>query len=421
MEPSISVRDMSKTYRLYGNPWNRLRERLPWNRNKQMHRAVEALKNVSFDVPRGSCVGVIGGNGAGKSTLLKILAGTTYPTAGGYTLRGRVAGLLELGAGFNQGFTGRENIFMNLALMGFSRREAMQKFGEILDFSELGHFIKSPLRTYSSGMVARLGFSCAIAIDPDVLIIDEILAVGDMHFRRKCVDHIMSYRERGKTMFFCSHSLYDVRQICDRTIWMKGGELQLYDDSVLVTNEYATYENTLVASKDEPEPWNEDSGRPKPKPKPIDLDEQHARILRAELVDPSTGKPRNTFAPRETVGVRVHVKSGLSYEPMSLAIGFTRTDQTLCLAMTSEFDGVLVEAEEAVVTLVLPELKLLSGEFVVPVWLLDAKGVHRFHEKPCIDNLVIQNRDRELGLFYAERRWDIDVLKPPPLRAQREQ
>ncbi|MCA8972764.1 MAG: ABC transporter ATP-binding protein, partial [Planctomycetes bacterium] len=296
--PAIEVWNLSKTYRLYGNPWHRVLESLP-GAKRQRHKAVHALKDVNFHVPSGTCVGLVGGNGAGKSTLLKILTGTTFPTGGGFRIRGRIASLLELGAGFNRDFTGKENIFMNAALMGFSRREAMKKYDEILDFSELGEFIHAPIRTYSSGMVCRLGFSVAVATDPDVLIIDEILAVGDMHFRRKCVDRIMSYRERGKTMFFCSHSLYDVRQICDRAVWMKNGEVKMFDDSVIVTNEYATYENTLTAEAEKKTPWDDEDA-----PKPMHSDD-HARVVKAELVDPVTRKPRNVFSPRDDIAVRV--------------------------------------------------------------------------------------------------------------------
>jgi len=418
MEPAISVRNISKTYRIYGNPWHRLTETLPWG-PRVRHREVPALRDITLDVPRGSAVGLVGGNGAGKSTLLKILTGTTFPTSGSYTIRGRVAALLELGAGFNHAFSGRENIFMNAALLGFSRKEAQRKYHEILEFSELHDFIHAPVRTYSSGMVARLGFSVAVAIDPDILIIDEILSVGDMHFRRKCVDRILQFRERGKTMFFCSHSLYDVRQICDRAIWLKKGEVRMFDDSVLVTNEYSTYENTLIADQSEAVPWNEESGRPMPRKRQYGKAEsgEHASIVSAQLVDPRTGELRNAFAPREDVAVRVHVRNGAQYEPLHLAIGFTRADGTLCLAMTTEFDGVLIEANEAVVTLRLPKIPLLSGEFVVPVWLLDEKGLHRFHEQPCTENLIMQNRDKELGVFLCERTWDVEVLQAPPSAA----
>jgi len=405
--PSISVQDLSKIYRIYGNPWHRLREALPGQR--KLHREVHALRNITFDVNRGTCVGLIGSNGAGKSTLLKILTGTTVPTWGSYTMRGRVASLLELGAGFNQEFSGRDNVFMNAALLGLSRKEAKARYHDILEFSELEDFIHAPLRTYSSGMICRLGFSVAVATDPDVLIIDEILSVGDMHFRRKCTERIMDYKERGKTMFFCSHSLYDVRQLCEDVIWLKDGEMRMFGDSTTVTNEYATYENSLLDAV-EAEPWNEESGRAKPAKVEGD---GLPRILSAELVDPQTREARNVFSPREDIAVRIHVRNGDVYEPLHLAVGFARSDGTLCLAMTTEFDDVLVEADEAVVTLMLPKAKLLSGEFAVPVWLLDRNGIHRFHERPCTENLIIQNRDKELGLFFAEREWQVEVVKPP--------
>lgn len=410
---AIRAQDVHKIYKVYGKPIDRLRERLPWNRGRRLHREVHALKGITLDVMPGQCVGLVGGNGAGKSTLLKILTGTTFPTTGSYSVRGDVAALLELGAGFNMQSTGRANIFMSAALMGRTREETQAKFQQILDFSELHNFIDQPLRTYSSGMVARLGFSVAVARDPDILIIDEILSVGDMHFRRKCVDKIMSFKEQGKTMFFCSHSLYDVRQICQKAIWLRTGRVEMFDDAVAVTNEYATYENQLIERQAQElqqiAVGTTDEAPVKPI-RPGDL----PRVVAAHLVDASTGERRRTFKPGEAVGVQVHIKNGEQPEPLALAIGFTRADGTLCFAPTTEIDGVALDFNEAIVTLVIPDIPLLSGEFVVPVWLLDARGVHRFHETAAAENLVVQNRTRELGLFYAPREWRVDVLEPAP-------
>ena len=402
MPPVIEARGLSKTYRLYANPYGRLLERLPWNRDKQFHTAVPALQDVSFDVAPGECVGLVGSNGAGKSTLLKVLTGTTFPTAGRYTVRGRVTSLLELGAGFQESFSGRTNIFMNAAMMGFSRAQAEKKADEIIAFSELGDFIDAPIRTYSSGMKARLGFSVAVSADPDLLILDEILAVGDMNFRKKCVDKILDYKKRGKSLFFCSHSLYDVRQICDRAVWLRKGRVQMISDSVTVTNEYATHENKIAEGSDEMpfEDVQDAEGQNNP------------RILGAQLLDGETGEPRTTFAPGDSAIVRVHVRNK-PRERLTLAVGAMRTDGTLCFAHTTQFSDLVFDFEEGHVNLRLDNLRLLSGEFTLPIWLFDAQGVHRYHERPANETLVMQNRTKDLGLFLQEHRWEIEPGEEP--------
>lgn len=398
MSNVIEARGLSKIYRLYHNPYGRLLEKLPWNKGKSFYKPVPALQDVSFDVARGECVGLVGTNGAGKSTLLKVLTGTTFPTAGSYTVRGRVTSLLELGAGFQQSFTGRTNIYMNAAMMGFSRKDAKKKVDEIIEFSELGDFIDAPIRTYSSGMSARLGFSVAVSADPDMLILDEILAVGDMNFRKKCVDKILDYKKRGKSLFFCSHSLYDVRQICDRAVWLRKGRVQMVSDSVSVTNEYATHENKIAEGSDET-PFQD----------VVDAEGQnHPRILGAQLLDGETRQPRTTFAPGDSAVLRVHVRNA-TREQLTLAVGAMRTDGTLCFAHTTQFSDIVFDFEEGHVSLKLDNLRLLSGEFTLPIWLFDAQGVHRFHERPANETLIVQNRTKDLGLFLQEHSW---VLEP---------
>jgi len=392
-ESVITAENLSKTYRLYRNPYHRLLEKMPWVK-EPLYKPVDALRNVSFEVGHGECVGIVGTNGAGKSTLMKILSGTTFPTTGKYTVRGRVTSLLELGAGFHTAFSGRVNIFMNAAMMGFSRKEAQRKYHEIVEFSELGDFIDAPVRTYSSGMQARLGFSVAVATEPDLLIIDEILAVGDMNFRRKCVDKIWEYKRQGKSMLFCSHSLYDVRQICDRAVWLRKGNVEMIADSVTVTNEYATYENKLAGGAD-PDPF-------------ADVEEieggDHPRVVTADLLDGETGKPRNVFGPGDNAIVRIHVKNP-KRERMTAAVGAMRTDGTLCFAHQTHFDGFVFDFEDGYINLHLDNLCLLSGEFTMPVWLFDENGVHRFHEQPTTQNLIVQNRTKDLGLFLQAHRW----------------
>ncbi|MFN7670317.1 MAG: ABC transporter ATP-binding protein [Planctomycetota bacterium] len=399
MQPVIEADGLGKSYRLYSSPYGRLLERLPWNRAKR-YREIDALHDISFAVSPGECVGIIGSNGAGKSTLLKVLSGTTYPTQGRYTVRGRVTSLLELGAGFNPSFSGRENIFMNAAMLGFSRQEANRKYDEIVDFSELGDFIDAPVRTYSSGMAARLAFSVAMSTEPDLLIVDEILSVGDMNFQKKCFDRVWDFKKRGRSMLFCSHGLYQVRQICERTIWMKRGRMQMLGDSVTVTNEYATYENSLLEGGD-PSPFAD-------VPKAAAQDDL-PRIVTAEILDPATGKPRNIFAPGENAAVRVHVRNP-KREPIVVAVGAKRTDGTLCFAHTTQFAGLQIDFAEGHVTLRIDSLRLLSGEFGVPIWLFDGNGVHLYQERPATQNLVVQNRTKDLGLFLQDHRWAVEPI-----------
>ncbi|MEI6129549.1 MAG: polysaccharide ABC transporter ATP-binding protein [Planctomycetota bacterium] len=406
--PSIEVLNLSKIYRLYGNPYNRIIERLPWVKRK-MHREVSALRDISFKVEPGQCTGLIGKNGAGKSTMLKILTGTTFPTAGSYTVRGRVAALLELGAGFHPDFTGRENVLMNAAMMGFSRKEAEKKLGQILEFSELGEFIEAPVRTYSSGMAARLGFSVAVATDPDVLIIDEILGVGDISFQRKCVDKIHDYKKRGKTMFFCSHSLYDVRQLCEQAIWLRDGAMKMIGDAVAVTNEYATWESQERDTPDKagyeglPTTGGENALQPGGRG-------EHPRVMSAQLIDPNTGALRHKFAPGDDVAVRLLIRNGNQPCRLSVAVGVMRSEGTLCFAHSSQLENLTFDHDDCIVTLTMKNLRLLSGEYNLPVWLLDERGLHRYHERPVEQKLVVQNRTRDLGLFLQDHEWKIESL-----------
>ena len=234
---SIKVNDLGKRYKLYAKPSDRLMEILF---RSSRHKAFMSLEQVSFEVSKGESLGIIGDNGAGKSTLLKILAGTLSPSAGTVSIQGRVAALLELGAGFHQEFTGRQNIYLNAALLGLSETEIGNREQEILDFAELGQFIDQPIKTYSSGMVVRLAFSIATSVDPDILVIDEALSVGDQYFQKKSLDRMLRFKECGKTIVFCSHSMYTVNLLCNRAIWLEQGQLREQGLSTEVT---ANYEN----------------------------------------------------------------------------------------------------------------------------------------------------------------------------------
>ena len=221
---ALRVENVSKQYRIYARPGDRLKETLTRGRLKR-HREFWALKGVSFEVEAGTTTGIIGPNGCGKSTLLQIIAGTLEPTGGSVWREGRVAALLELGAGFDPEFTGVENVYMNAALMGLSRRETERLFPEIERFAEIGDFIRQPVKTYSSGMFVRLAFAVAANVEPDILVIDEALAVGDAVFQHRCLRRIKEIQERGATVLFVSHDAAAVRALCSRAVLMSAGRV----------------------------------------------------------------------------------------------------------------------------------------------------------------------------------------------------
>lgn len=238
---SISVENVFKDYRIYQRPQDRLLELLL---RKHRHRLFHVLQDISFNVLEGRSLGIIGDNGAGKSTLMKLLVGTVEPTGGSIDIRGQVAALLELGAGFHPEFSGRRNIHLNASLLGVPDDDIDAMENEIIEFSELRDFIDQPVKTYSSGMYVRLAFSIATMVRPDVLVIDEALSVGDIAFQKKCVQRMNEFRQQNKTMVFCSHSMYHVQELCDTAIWLEKGRIREIGKSEEVVAHYEDYCNS---------------------------------------------------------------------------------------------------------------------------------------------------------------------------------
>lgn len=236
-ENIIKISHISKKYNLYTRPQDRFLEVIGVGKGK-LHTEFYALNDISFEVKRGETVGIIGTNGSGKSTLLKIITGVLKQTQGEVSVGGKVSALLELGAGFNQESTGMENIFLNGRMMGYNRKEMEQKVQEIVEFADIGDFINQPVKTYSSGMFARLAFAVAINVEPDILIVDEALSVGDLFFQNKCFHKFEELKEKGVTILFVSHDIASVRQMCSRVLWIERGVQKVFDQSDLVCDMY---------------------------------------------------------------------------------------------------------------------------------------------------------------------------------------
>ncbi|WP_131781571.1 ABC transporter ATP-binding protein [Legionella gresilensis] len=237
---AIKVENLSKAYKLYNAPLDRMKEALH-PLKKRYHREFYALNNINFEIKKGECVGILGKNGAGKSTLLKIITGVLTPTSGHVKVNGRIAALLELGAGFNPNYTGIENIYFQGNLMGFNRQQIDSMVEKILNFAEIGDFAHQPVKNYSSGMFARLAFAVSIHVEPDILIVDEALSVGDAAFQNKCIRQMISILEKGVTVLFVSHDIQAINKFCTKAIWLKDGEKYMEGNTETVTNSYMSY------------------------------------------------------------------------------------------------------------------------------------------------------------------------------------
>lgn len=245
---AIKIEDVSKLYKLYDKPTDRLKESLGLSKQKK-YKEHYALRNISFDVKRGECVGIIGTNGAGKSTILKIITGVLNPTAGNVTINGRISALLELGAGFNMEYTGIENVYLNGTMIGFSREEIDAKMDEILAFADIGDFVNQPVKTYSSGMFVRLAFAVAINIDPEILIVDEALSVGDVFFQLKCFKKFEEFKKNGKTILFVSHDLSSIEKYCDKAILLDHGRNIAEGQPIDIINKYKKIMTGMTAEE----------------------------------------------------------------------------------------------------------------------------------------------------------------------------
>ena len=314
---SVEFQSVSKSYPIYASPGDRLKELVTLNRLRR-HRDFWALKDVSFAVRKGETFCVIGENGAGKSTLLQMVAGILSASTGSVNVNGRVSALLELGSGFNPEFSGRDNVYLNGAIVGFSAQQIDRKYKDIENFAEIGDFIDQPVKTYSSGMVVRLAFAVAIHVDPEILLVDEALAVGDIYFRQRCMRKVHELRSRGITILFVSHAIGDVKAIGDRTLWLDQGVVREIGDTDLVVAKYLA----AMVAKDsayltlKKRPAREYSAARSRPPEVVEhipnIDHRHgdgrAEVIGIAIYDPQ-GQPLHLLEPLAAIVVRISVRA----------------------------------------------------------------------------------------------------------------
>jgi lipopolysaccharide transport system ATP-binding protein len=404
-EPVIRVSNLSKCYQIYHKPQDRLKQFL-WGGKRQYYREFWALCETSFKVMPGEVLGIVGRNGAGKSTLLQLLCGTLTPTTGDVAVKGRVAALLELGAGFNPEFTGRENVFMSAAILGLSQQEIDDSFEEIVDFSGIRDFIDQPVKTYSSGMYVRLAFSVATSVNPDILIIDEALSVGDGAFARKSFDRIMSLRDAGKTILFCSHSMYQIDVLCQRALWLDRGEVRMLDKAAQVTSAYnaaLALESGSTVSFLSDQPATENG-----KEAPV-APSSSGRIVRVHgSCDGVSGTCLQAKSLVSTVAVTVEFMLDPTLPQPSVALGI---DNAAGLSVSSVISTgntravVMDESGKGQATVIFPQIPLLKGEYRVTVFLACEQGLHVYDYAPQCLTLDISQEGMIQGVVALPHRW----------------
>lgn len=422
-ELAIEACGLSKRFSLFEQPSDRLKQ-LMWGRYKQYSRDFWALQDVNFDIRRGEVVGLVGRNGAGKSTLLQLVCGTLAPTSGSLAVRGRVAALLELGAGFSPDFSGLENVYMNAAILGLNRAQVDTRLDSILAFADIGQFIHQPVKTYSSGMFVRLAFAVATSVEPDILVIDEALSVGDGAFARKSFDRIMELKDRGATILFCSHAMYHVQALCSRALWLEGGRIRMWGPAPKVT---AAYETSLVMDSSQGNAPLKSNGLAEDRAKPTkvepkfeaDLSASGAQIRKAPdgtavitgiefQADGVTARELAIHSGQTTLELRVMFSSDPTLPSPSVAIGIAHASGTVVASAGSANDKVPLHrnaagAGEALLTL--PRLPLLKGDYSVSVILACERGLHVYEIVERAAMLRVVQTGLEQGMVSLPHQW----------------
>lgn len=397
-ELAIALQQVGKRYALYDKPSDRLKQLL-WGRWRPYQREFWALQDVSFEVRRGEVVGIVGRNGAGKSTLLQLVCGTLEATSGNLQVHGRVAALLELGAGFSPDFSGLENIYINAAILGLSRAQVDAHLDGILAFADIGEFIHQPVKTYSSGMFMRLAFAVATSVEPDILVIDEALSVGDGAFARKSFDRIMRLKDAGKTILFCSHSMYQVEALCSRALWIDAGRLRMDGSAADVTSAYGASLNAGVTAD--------------------------GQALPSAAAGTGCGRITRVFAEVDgqpvAPGVPACVESGVSelritlefqMDPAlpapALAMGISDSNTLTVASATTHNDGVAVHMDgqgQGRGTIVFERFPLLKGRYSVTCFLVSEDAIHVYDQVERCILIEVRQQGLEQGLVRLPHHW----------------
>ena len=401
-ETIIRLEGVSKSYRSYARDVDRVLEILT---GKPRHQSFSALEPLSLTVNQGEVIGVVGKNGAGKSTLLKLLAGTLQTSSGSLSIHGRVSAILELGASFHPEMSGHDNVYLTCAIQGLTRRETEQAYSAIVDFAGIPDFMQRPVKTYSSGMLMRLAFSIATHVNPDILIIDEALSVGDGVFARRSFDRIMEFRKAGKTIFFCSHSLYQVEALCDRVLWLDQGRIKSEGAPARVITAYSEFlqqQAAIIA------PVEQAAAAAITQPAAITT----AGVPRVQQVnvrvDGRLAKVHTVQSCKNLVEVEVRFWAPANLPIPSVGVIILGGDGRYIASAGTVNDGIVLHTNAehcGSVTLQFPGFPLLKGCYSLEVYLLCEQGLHIYEKVRQAAELNVEQASLELGIVNLPHQW----------------
>lgn len=419
-ETPILVENVSKSYRLFGkrSQFQTFKSALLKRDLKlQPEASVTALTDVSFEVNRGEAFGVIGRNGSGKSTLLKLISGILKPTTGTIVVDGRVSALIELGAGFHPEISGRENIFINGIMLGLSKREVEKRFDRIVEFANIGPYLDQPVKTYSSGMYVRLGFAVAVHVDPDILLIDEVLAVGDEEFSQRCIAKIQELKYRGVTMLFVTHQLDHVRNLCDRALWLDAGAVAGLGDPVRVVDDYlqavsGTRTERRVEEKVAPvEPIEEEEAAERDPLEEERWGSGEIVVRRVALVD-DKGRELVALGASTPVNVEIDLTVRKPQTDVVIGIGIYHADGMLVYGTNTDIEGFVVEdaSSDGRARFVVPSLDLVAGRYRLDVAAHTRNG-RAFDYRRGVLRFVVGSRVHDVGVYRPPHSWEFEGVK----------
>ncbi|MDK8181678.1 ABC transporter ATP-binding protein [Paenibacillus sp. UMB4589-SE434] len=401
----IQLKNVSKTFKIYQEKNTTLKERLVYaGRTKYIE--YKALQDISLTIKSGQTIGLIGKNGSGKSTLLKIITKIIYPDNGHVGVFGKISSLLELGAGFHPDFSGRENIYMNASILGYSKKEIDLRMNDIISFSELEDFIDNPVRSYSSGMYMRLAFSIAINVDPDILLVDEVLAVGDASFQRKCINRIQELKQRGKTIVFVSHDHGIMEKLCDQVYWINDGRVAECGDPRIVINQYLTFLSDNEEKRHQLEEIKE--GAEEKNPTIINSEERPSvEISRVRILDKFSNE-RYVLQTDDQYIFEIYYRVHKKVKSICFGIAINNGDGVLCYGTNTYIDRIDLSdlPDSGSIGFSINSLSLLPGTYFLDVASHSDDGIPYDYKRKC-NKFEVRSLQTDIGLVRISHSWEI--------------